>query len=91
MKTKNGQVIETKPTSVEIILNGRTMRPSKQILDYDELEFLAGAEFHGVGISTVDPNRLATISYTWKEDHGSVAPGQSLILEDGMVVNIART
>lgn len=79
---------EHKPKKdVTIIVNGREVTVPKEELSFDELVKLAFPN------STPGPNKIFTVTY--RRGHGNkegtLAPGQSVKIKDGMIFNVTET
>jgi Multiubiquitin len=72
---------------VTIVVNGRAKKWTKERISYDELVQLSGLPLPS------GPNPGFTITYHNGPDHqdGTVVPGQSVNVRDGMVFNVTPT
>jgi hypothetical protein len=72
---------------VTIIVNGRAKKWDKETISYQELVTLSGLPLPG------GPNPGFTITYHNGPDHtdGSVVPGHSVRVRDGMIFNVTPT
>ena len=69
-----------------IIVNGRPRRVPNAVLSYDELVALA---FNGQ--PPTGPYVVITITYRHGHEHGTVAQGESVSTQNGMVFNVTAT
>lgn len=72
---------------VTIVINGRAKKWTKDKISYDELVALSGLPLPG------GPNPGFTITYHNGPDHtdGTVMPGRSVEVRNGMVFNVTPT
>ena len=69
-----------------IIVNGRPKRVTDEVLSYDDIITLAYGSQPPTG-----PNVVITVTFRRGHEQGSVGPGESVHIHNGMILNVTAT